>query len=220
MAMNKAKYSLFFLLMIPLCNSLFAQDVNELFFDEVSLSFNRTNLADNNTENRSGFGVGVYHSFFAAKMANLVFGIEYNRTAQFKKLMYEGHYAHTTDLTYHLNMASFPVGARVNFGKRIKVFIEAGGYADLMLKSTREGTMHTYFPDENDQIVYKDYPINEKAKLSSVMGVYSGSGVRIPVSSFELVIKGDYKLGLQDLYSYIDTINNIYWRISIGIRHK
>ena len=80
--------------------------------------------------------------------------------------------------------------------------------------------MHTYFPDENDQIVHKDYPIDEKAKLSSVMGVYSGVGIRIPVSSFEMVIKSEYKLGLQDLYSYLDTVNNTYWRISIGIRYK
>jgi hypothetical protein len=89
-----------------------------------------------------------------------------------------------------------------------------------MLKSTRQGIMHTYLPDENDQVVYKTYPIDEKAKLSSVMGVYSGLGIRIPVSAFELVIKGDYKLGLQDLYSYMDSVHNTYWRISIGIRHK
>ena len=218
--MNKLKYGLFFFLLIPLCNSLYAQDVNEWFFDEASISFNRTNLADDNTENRNGFGLGVYHSFFADKTVNLIFGVEYNRTNQFKRSMYEGHYATATDLTYHLNMASFPVGGRLNIGKKFKVFIEAGGYADLMLKSTRTGFMHTYFPDENDQIVYKTYPIDEKAKLNSVMGVYSGLGVRIPVYSFEVVIKGDYKLGLQDLYSFMDSINNTYWRISIGIRHK
>lgn len=218
--MNKAKFGLFFSLLILLGNSLYAQDVNEWFFDEASISFNRTNLVDDNTENRNGFGLGVYHSFFADKMVNLIFGIEYNRTNQFKKSMYEGHYATATDMTYHLNMASFPLGGRLNFGKKIKVFIEAGGYADLMLKSTRTGFMHTYFPDENGQIVYKTYPIDEKAKLSSVMGVYSGLGLRIPVSSFELVIKGDYKLGLQDLYTYMDSITNIYWRISIGVRHK
>jgi hypothetical protein len=218
--MNKMKFCLVFLILIPLCNSLYAQDVNELFFDEASISFNRTNLADDNTENRNGFGLGLYHSFFAKSMVNLTFGVEYNRTSQFKRSMYEGHYASATDLTYHLNMASFPLGVRLNIGKKIRFFIEAGGYADLMLKSTREGMMHTYFPDENDQIVYKDYPIDEKAKLSSVMGVYSGFGIRIPVSSFELVIKGDYKLGLQDLYSYMDTVNNTYWRIAAGVRIK
>jgi hypothetical protein len=218
--MNKMKYGLFFLILIPLCHSLYAQDVNELFFDEASISFNRTNLANDNTENRNGFGLGVYHSFFAKSTLNLTFGVEYNRTSQFKLSMYEGHYAHATDLTYHLNMASFPLGVRLNIGKKIRFFIEAGGYADLMLKSTREGIMHTYFPDENDQIVYKDYPIDEKAKLSSVMGVYSGLGIRIPVSTFEIVIKSDYKLGLQDLYSYMDTVNNTYWRIAAGIRIK
>lgn len=214
------KYGLSLLLLIFLCNSLLAQDVNELFFDEVSISFNQTNLADSNTENRNGFGVGVYHSFFPENSVNLTFGIEYNRTSQFKHSMYEGHYATATDLTYHLNIASFPLGARLNIGKKIRFFIEAGGYADLVVKSTRKGIMHTYFPDENGQVVNKTFPIDEKAKLSSVMGVYSGLGIRIPVSTFEMVIKGDYKLGLQDLYSYMDSITNTYWRISIGIRHK
>jgi hypothetical protein len=218
--MKITKNGLFFFLLILLDNSLYAQDVNEWFFDEASISFNRTNLVDENTENKNGFGLGVYHSFFADKMANLIFGIEYNRTNQFKKSMYEGHYATATDLTYHLNMASFPLGGRLNIGGKIKLFIEAGGYADLMLKSTRTGFMQTYFPDENGQIVNKTYPIDEKAKLSSVMGVYSGLGIRIPVSTFEVVIKGDYKLGLQDLYSYVDSITNTYWRISVGIRPK
>jgi hypothetical protein len=214
------KYGLIFLLLISLCNSFYAQDVNELFFDEATISFNRTNLEDDNTSNRNGFGLGVYHSFWPDKMVNLTFGVEYNRTNQFKGSMYEGHYATATDLTYHLNLASFPLGVRLNMGKKIKFFIEAGGYADLMIKSTREGFMHTYFPDDNNQVVNKTFPIDEKVKLSSIMGVYSGLGIRIPVSSFELVIKGDYKYGLQDLYSYMDTIENIYWRISVGIRHK
>jgi hypothetical protein len=218
--MNIIKHGLFLFALIFLCNSFYAQDVNELFFDEARISFNRTNLADDNTENRNGFGAGVYHSFFAEKMANLTFGIEYNRTNQFKRSMYEGHYAQATDLTYHLNLASFPVGARVNFGSEIKIFIEAGGYADLVIKSTRKGTMHTYFPDDNNQVVNKIFPIDEKAKLSSVMGLYAGLGVRIPVSTFEVVVRGDYRHGLRDLYSYMDSITNDYWRISIGIKHK
>lgn len=220
MTMNKMKYGLMLFLLISLCNSFYAQDVNEWFFDEALISFNRTNLADKNTGNGNGFGIGVYHSFFAEKMANLTFGIEYNRTSQFKRSMYEGHYATASDLTYHLNLASFPLGARLNFGKKIRFFIEAGGYADLIIKSTRKGMMHTYFPDENGQVVNKTYPIDEKAKLSSIMGVYSGLGVRIPVSTFEMVVSSDYKLGLQDLYSYMDPIKNTYWSLSIGIRHK
>jgi hypothetical protein len=214
------KFGLIFLLLIPLCNSFYAQDVNELFFDEASVSFNRTNLADTNTENRNGFGLGVYHSFFAKSLVNLTFGVEYNRTNQFKKYLYEGFYAKSTDVSYNMNIISFPVGLRVNMGSKIKLFIEGGAYADLMIKATRKGTLHTYNPHVNDSIAYKDIPIDEKADLSSVIGLYTGLGVRIPVSAFELVIKGDYKYGLKELYSYFESINNTYWRISIGIKLK
>jgi len=175
-------------------------------------------MKDENTENRNGFGLGVYHSFFSKSMVNLTFGLEYNRTNQFKKYMYEGHYAHTSDITYNLNMVSFPVVVRLNVGNNIKILVEGGAYADVMIKSTRKGVLHTYFPDENNQIVYEDKPIDEKADLSSAIGAYTGLGVRIPVSSFEVIIKGDYKFGLQELYSYKDSIYNTYWRISIGIK--
>lgn len=218
--MNKLRYFLSLLILVMLCKSFYAQDVNELFFDEASISFNRTNLEDDNTENRNGVGLGLYHSFFAKKTVNLIFGIEYNRTNQFKKIMYQGHYVYETDLIYNLNMVSFPVGVRLNAGNKVKVFFEAGAYADVMIKSTKKGTKHTYFPDANNQVVHKMYPIDEKADLSSVIGAYAGLGVRIPVSSFEVIVKSDYKYGFQDIYSNINSIYNTYWRISIGVRHK
>lgn len=218
--MNKMKSGIFFFLMIILCKSFYGQDVNELFFDEANISFNRTDLEDDNTENRSGFGLGVYHSFFAKSRVNINFGVEYNRTNQFKKNMYVGHYAHSTDISYNLNMVSFPVGIRLNIGNKMKVFLEAGGYADLMIKSSSKGILHTYIPDQNGQVIYQDIPFDGKADLSSVIGVYSGLGVRIPVSSFELVIKSDYKYGFNELYSRRDEIYNRYWRISVGIKQK
>ena len=92
-------------------------------------------------------------------MVNLTFGVEYNRTNQFKKSMYLGHYAHSTDITYNLNMISFPVGVRLNVGKKIKVFLEGGGYADLMIKSTSKGILHTYLPDQTGQVVLQRFSI-------------------------------------------------------------
>jgi hypothetical protein len=219
-AMSKMKPGLFFFLMIIVSNSFYGQDVNELFFDEAVISFNRTNLKDDNTENRNGFGLGVYHSFFAKSRVNLTFGAEYNRTSQFKKYMYVGHYAHSTDITYNLNMISFPVGARLNIGNKVKVFADAGGYADVMIKSTSKGMLHTYLPDQYGQVVYKDVPFDQKADLSSVIGAYAGLGIRIPLSLFELVIRTDYKYGFNELYSDRDNIYNRYWRISVGIRQK
>ncbi len=213
------KFGIFLFVMIFLCKSFYGQDVNEIFFDEAGISFNRTALKDSGSENRNGFGLGVYHSFFSKSTVNLIFGVEYNRTSQFRKSLYVSHYAHSTDITYNLNMISFPVGLRLNVGNKIKVFLEGGGYADLMIKSNSKGILHTYLPDQNGQVVYKDTPFDGKANLSNTLGVYSGLGVRIPVSLFELVIKGDYKYGFADLSS-TDGIYNRYWRISIGIKQK
>jgi len=194
------------------------QDSNNFFIDEFQISLNRTNLQDNNTADRYGFGIGAYHSFLQDKKINLVFGLEYNRTSQFKKLMYEGHFAHATDLTYTLNCFSVPVGFRFNIGSKTKIFIESGVFADLVINSNRTGTMHTYLPDENNQINYTETEIDEKVGLSNSIGIYIGLGVRIPISKFELVFKPDYKFGINKLYSYQDDILNRYFRINIGLK--
>lgn len=196
----------------------YGQVSNEYFFDEFQISFNRTTLHDNNTEDRYGFGLGAYHSFLPDRKINLVFGLEYNRTSQFKKTMYEGHFAHATDLTYNLNCFSVPVGLRLNIGSKAKLFLETGGFVDLVINSNRTGTMHNYLLDENNQINYTVTEIDEKAGLSNTMGVHIGLGIRIPISKFELIVKPDYKFGINKLYSNQDNIFNKYFRINVGLK--
>ena len=50
------------------------QDSNDFFLDEFHISLNRTDLQDDNTEDRYGFGLGAYHSFMSDKKLNLIFG--------------------------------------------------------------------------------------------------------------------------------------------------
>jgi hypothetical protein len=210
------------LICIMVCGSSLtavAQDVNELFFDEATVSFNRTNVADDNTENRNGFGVGLYHSFLPQKRINLVFGLEYNRTGQFKKTMYEGHYANSTDLEYNVNSFSIPFGIRLNIGGYVKFFLEGGAYGDIVILSKRTGMMHTWYP-VNNQPDYKDFPIDEKAGLHNSIGAYGAAGLRIPLAHVELIIKPEYRYGLSALYSYMDDIYNHYWLISVGVKMK
>ena len=203
--------------LIALFIQSFGQETNDFFFDEFNLSVNRTNLIDYNTDDRYGFGIGAYHSFLADRKLNLVFGIEYNRTSQFKKSIYAGHFAHATDLTYTLNCLSIPLGLRFNIGNKTKIIIEAGGFADLMISSNKKGTMHTYLPDENLQVVYREFQIDKKAGLTSYIGVYFGLGVQIPISKYELIIKPDYKFGINKSSSY-DNIYNRYMRLTIGFK--
>lgn len=194
------------------------QDSKDLFFDEFQVSLNRTHLQDDNTVDRFGFGLGAYRSFMSDKRMNLVFGLEYNRTSQFKKSMYEGHFTQATDLTYNINCISIPIGFRVNVGAKLKVFFEAGGFADLIINSNRTGTKHTYSPDSNNQLHYNRTEIDEKVTLSNTLGLYTGCGIRIPVSRFELIVKTDYKFGINKLDSYYDHILNRYFRINIGLK--
>lgn len=196
------------------------QDSNVFSINEFQISLNRTNFPDKNTEGRYGFGFGAYHSFLPDKKTNLVFGLEFNRTSQFKKVMPEGPFSHTTDLTYNLNCFSIPVGLRFNFGSKIKFFIETGGFADIVISSKRTGTMHTRFPFENNGIfyIYSDSKIDEEVVLSNFVGISVGLGLRIPISRFELILKPDYKFVLNKSYPYpYDILNNCF-RINVGVK--
>jgi hypothetical protein len=213
------KHSILLIALICFLNKVsYGQDSANFFFREFNLSVNRTTVQNNNTEDRYGFGLGAYHSFMADKKLNIVFGMEYNRTSQFKKAMYEGHFAQATDLSYSLNCFSVPVGFRLNIGSKTKVFIETGGFADLVINSNRTGTMQTYLPDENGMIDNTETKFDEKAGLSNSFGFYFGLGVRIPIFGYELIIKPDYKFGINKLYSYQDDILNRYFRINMGIK--
>ncbi len=196
------------------------QERDDFFFHEFQVSLNRTTIENSNTEDRFGFGLGAYHTFMAEKKISLVFGLEFNRTRQFRKSMYQGHFANATDLTYTLNYISIPIGIKANVGSKTKVFVEAGGFADLLINAHRTGTMHTYLPDENNQMSYRKTDIDEKVRLSNGIGLYLGIGIRIPVSKFELVIKPDYKFGINKLYSYQDDIYNRYFRLNVGVKVK
>jgi hypothetical protein len=195
----------------------YGQDSKDFIFGEFNVSVNRTMLQDDNTEDRYGFGLGAYHVFMHDKKINLIFGLEYNRTSQFKKLMYEGHFRNANELTYNLNCFSIPIGFRLNFDSKAKVFIETGGFADLVINSNRKGTMHSYKPDQNNQINIIETEIDEKAGLSNSVGFYIGLGVRIPISGVEIIVKPEYKFGFNKLYSYQDDIFNRYFRINIGL---
>ncbi len=209
---------LIFGLIFFLNKASYTQDSIYFFFKEFNVSVNRTTLQNDNTEDRYGFGFGAYHSFMADKKLNLIFGFEYNRTSQFKKSMYEGRYSHFIDLTYCINCFSIPVGFRLNFGVKTKIYIETGGFADLVINANRTGTKCTYWTDENHRINYTETEIDEKTGLSNFVGFYFGVGVRIPISKYELIVKPDYKIGIYTSYSYPDDIINRYFRINIGFK--
>ena len=97
----------------------------------------------------------------------------------------------------------------------LKAFI---AYTEVLELHIDSKTSDEPFHDENNQISYKESEIDEKIGLSNSLGFYIGIGIRIPISRFDLIVKPDYKFGINKLYSYQDEIFNRYFRINIGLR--
>lgn len=196
---------------------LFGQKKLDLFFDEFCISINKSNVHDENTVDKLGYGLGIYHSFRSEKKMNIIFGWEYNRLSQFKKYEYTGHFSHRTDVTYITRYLSFPLGCRLNIGTKLKLLIETGGFADLKTGGKYFGTSHSYFPDENNNITYHKSQFEERGGLPSTAGVYCEIGFVIPISSINLTIKSGYRTGLSTSTGYTD-FQNRYFRLSIGLK--
>lgn len=189
------------------------------FFNEFTISLNKTLPWDDNTESRYGFGVSITRVMREQKKMNFVFGFEYNLTKQLKKTTYEGHYAYATDVEYTLNNLSVPLNIRLNFGANTRFFVEAGVFADLILSSKRKGKKHIEIVEGYTVISNQVADFKGKGNLSHInYGVVGGIGVSVPFDKFELIIKPDVRLGLHELDSFSTSFFNSYFRLSIGIK--
>jgi len=214
--MNKLILSVVFILfMIP----SFGQQDSALLFNEFRLSINRNSSFTAGSNEKFGFGAGAYHILKANEMIDVLFGFEYNRTSQYLESMYEGHVANSTDLTYTFHSFSIPFTARTTVGRKVKFFVDAGAFVDFILAATREGTMHTYSPDENGHFIYKEFDFSERVKVSyPIYGVSVGMGIKIPLLKHEFLVRTESKYGINTIYHDMDSIYNRYYRFSIGYK--
>jgi hypothetical protein len=172
-----------------------SQNGSRSFFNEFGFSVNRTNVENDNTENRFGFGFGAYHLARNGKKLNLALGVEYNQTRQFKKSIYGGHYYSYSNITYSLNTLSIPASARLNLGN---FFLEAGGCIEFYVAAKRRGTTHSYPPGQVSEVSdFKD--IADITPLN--YGPSAGLGFRLPLHSHEFFLKTTYRRGLKNLHN-------------------
>ncbi|MCL2291064.1 MAG: hypothetical protein FWC34_10275 [Bacteroidetes bacterium] len=192
-----------FLLLIIFIGSnfgMFAQESQKKHFSpEFKVSFHIRNGGLMQVQDLFGFGVGISNAFFNQKRCNLIVGLEYNG------LFRQPSFAQEFESFY--NFIGIPVNVRVNFGKKVKFFIEAGAFFEPVVfekrKFTEKGTII-----ERETIVYKpDF------------GISGGVGLRIPVKKYEILIKSDYKWGLRSTFdrSFIASYNQ-YWRLAVGFK--
>lgn len=189
-----------------------------LALNEFSLSVNYTTLKKTGAEDRPGLGLGVYHCFMEQRRVNIVWGLEFNLTNQFKEHMYVSHFSDDYHVTLTMGNLSAPLAARINFGKKIKFFIEPGTFLDLPVYSRLKATRVSIIFDQNMHIAGHD-TITYTGKGISFLnyGFSLGMGLRIPVKKYELFIKTDYKYGFNKDNGY-DEISNCYLRLALGFK--
>ncbi len=191
-------------------NTIFSQDSSKFFFDEFNFSFNKTNLKDKNTQDMNGLGFGIYHTYFAYKPYNVIFGLEYDLTRHFIKYVnMDSPAGYGTNETDNLNSLVIPCGLRYNLGNQIKFFIEPSVYLDLLFRIRSSGTMHMNVGN------ISEYQYNNNESSASI-GYNLGLGIQIPISTYYLIIKPDYCYS--KFYSSGILIYNKYFRISVGIK--
>ncbi len=216
----------YLLLLLLIVKILFAQreylieKKNSILFNEFSISVNRTDLGKYSSNNKTGFGFSTLFTARSAKRINILFGIEYNNTKYYANLIGISHFSYVSDATYSINTLSIPFFLRTNFGKKIKLFVELGGFLDFNLFCSSRGVEHTYYPNNNNQIKYSER--NYYAVSSSVTGFNFGPslgvGINIPISKYSFILKTDYKLGIRELFIERTSLYNQYIRLIIGVK--
>lgn len=202
------------ILLIPF-NSIGQNDKSPLFFNELTISVNRTFVEDENTMDRFGFGIGVFRSWVDSSWFNVLMGISYNKTSQLKFEVYNGRYSHISDVTYNLHSITVPLIARLNIGNSAKFFVEPGVFMELVVGASREGTFHTAISGQD----YTTSVHKERINLSGLNGGYLlGLGSIVPVKKHELIFKLEYQSAIKFLEDNQESIFNRYARISVGIR--
>lgn len=197
-----------------------AQKEYSFFFNEINISANYTNVSNSNTENKLGFGASLYRIQKSENKPPFVFGIEYNMTNQMKKEMYENHYSHSTDITLRIQSITLPIGIRLDLMKSKAFFIQLLGFFELTTGARKSGWMHTYLPDGNNTIIYKDFSFKESMKLSTFnFGIIPGFGYYFPIFKNKKsgLLKLEYQWGIKNLSYDLENIFNKTFRLSLGI---
>jgi len=168
---------LFLYLLISLSSFSYTQELEgnlkKYFIQEVYLSFNRTDLSDENTINKNGFGFEVKH-VYPINFLEVVSGLDFNHSVQFKKEMYESLFAKMFNTRYAVNTIGIPFGFRKSFHALIDWNVEMGVFTDLMISSFRKGDLKTLVPNELFITTQNTYAINEKIRMSNSLGFYGG----------------------------------------------
>ena len=203
--------------------SVFGQEVEtqrkSLFFNEFSLSVNRTNVSSSGIENRFGGGAGVYHSFVLGQHFDLVLGLEYNYISLFADdgIKWSPRYYYDE---IQIHTFSPPFTLRFSIGKNVKYFLDAGVFLGVLVANEKGKAINPHPTPENPQNLLP----TQQTEIGVHFGSSFGTGIKIPMKQIEWIVKADYNIELKtnielEILEYAKC-NIHYYRLCVGIRKK
>lgn len=127
----KKSIALLFFVISGMYSMVFAQRVIPTI--ELHLSANHPLETESTDRTFFGAGFGANVVFRDAKMLSFKTGFETNFFHTWNRNVYTGHMSGKYNVHYNLWNLSIPVMLRLNVGKKVRFFVEAGGYLGIPL---------------------------------------------------------------------------------------
>jgi len=149
------------------------------------------------------FAAGVSFQYNLPKILSLTSGFLYERKGGLGQIPFtnaQGALISMGTLELRYDYAVIPLMLRATFGKKVNLFVNAGGYA-AFLNSAQQRFLATKLPSisQNTTDAFKRYDL----------GTSAGAGIGVPIAKVFLIsLEARYNLGLVNLISHPSSGDN------------
>ncbi len=221
MTVTIAKYSAL-LLSLLLGTVCFGQKEEKFPFNEFFVNVNSTVVADDNTENRMGFGFGAYHISRKESIARLLVGLEYNQTNQFKQKVITGRLSDESNIDDRFHEITSPIGVRFQLGGETQFLADLGGSLGLIVNSMENGTLNYIDTSGPGNPERRETTFDDKSVNGIVLGSWMGIGIKVPVGNVKVILRSDIRYNFNQKPigddRWEETIKLNYFRINLGVQ--
>lgn len=134
---------------------------------------------------KAGYGLSIRKIWRYPNRINIISGLLFEKTKFLEDYVPAGPNNHYSDLTFSMYYFAVPFMARINFGKKFRIFCEAGPALEIIPLKYGKGTSYSY------QSLTATTDISEVSDDFNhsylILGANAGLGILIPMPGFMLI---------------------------------
>jgi len=203
-----------FLLITFYFTSIAQQDV----FSSLEFGLSINHASGTIDANKIGFGLSIRKIWFNDKNLNLISGLLFDKTKYFEESMNSGTNCSYRNMNFSRYLFSIPVLGRLNLGKRVVFFCQAGPTLEIVPLKWGKGIQSTYFPLTATTDVKNISGDFEHNYLN--LNIHSGIGLAFPVSKIKLITSVSYNKLIVPIISHGFDEQNDFISLILGISIK